>query len=729
MILRSVVLIFLLFFASPEARRARCVGTFSVGKRSAPASMDIYSSRLSPERINRHTVVRATLRVGPSFDQQAAINCGGRILRQQGSIVFISCGSEAVEKIAALPGVESCSVSRRPRPLMDSVRIQCRINEVHGTVPDALHSPYTGKGVIAGILDTDFDTRHPAFLDSGGQTRFLAIWDQHDSTGAKLNRFGYGTIKFRGALLADTAFGLGEGSHGTHTSSTMAGSDRASGYYGAAVDAMIIGVRYGGEAEIVDGLSWICAVADSLKLPCVINMSIGIARGPHDGTSLVDRTIDSLSGPGRIIVGAAGNDGIFYGHILCSLAPQASKSTWAQHSVDSSSGKVFSNGGGDFWGEQGKNFSGRFLLMDVRTLAYRESGDSFTTSRTRLYSEDTIFWNDSLSGRIDTFFMQYGVERSNAYNRKTHMVVYTAATNPHLMFGIRITNPSATSATVIHGWNVAKRSFVSAGLPGFDGGDSLYTVNEIGGTAKRNITVGGYTGRRVVPLWDGNVFTHECSVGEIFISSGVGPTVDGRIKPDITAPAWSVVAAVSRNAARDRTEVALWPDTSTTVSRYGADTGTSMAAPIVSGIVALMLQADPTLTPEEIKTLFYETATKDVFTGALTERSNKWGAGKVNAFGAMTRLLGISVTKNRETAGKSIPAIRATRTGILLPPAISPYVTFALIDLHGRAVFVRRNPPAARIALPSTLPSGAYIAQISDVNRKIRVQSRLTIMH
>ncbi|MBN1307711.1 MAG: S8 family serine peptidase [Chitinispirillaceae bacterium] len=729
MILRRFALILLLFFASSNARQARCIGTFALGKRCAPASMDIYSSRLSPERIDRRTVVRVTVRVGPSFDQQAVIDCGGRILRRQGSMLFISCGSGAVEKIAALPGVESCSVSRKPQPLMDSVRIQCRINEVHGTVPpNALPGPYTGKGVLAGILDTDFDTRHPAFIDSNGHTRFIAIWDQHDSTGAKLNRFGYGAIKFRNELLVDTAFGLAEGSHGTHTSSTVAGSDWASGYYGAAVDATIIGVRYGGEAEIADGLKWICEVADSLNLPCVVNMSIGIARGPHDGTSSIDRMIDSLSGPGRIIVGAAGNDGASYSHILCSLAPQASKSTWAQFSVDSSSGTVFCNGGADFWGEQGKNFTGSFLLMDMRTFAYRESNDSFTTSRTRLYDEDTILWNDSLSGRVDTFFMQYGVERSNEYNEKTHMVVFAASTNPHLTFGITVTNPSSASATVIHGWNVTKRSFISAGLQGFEGGDSLYTINEIGGTAKRNITVGGYTGRSAVPLWDGNIFNHDCTLGDIFISSGVGPTVDGRIKPDITAPAWSVVAAISRNASRDRTEVARWPDTSNTFSRYGAETGTSMSAPIVSGIVALLLQADPTLTPEAIKTLFYETAIKDSHTGALTERSNKWGAGKVNAFGAVARLLDISVTKSRETAGENTPPIRTTRGGIVLPPAIPPSATFELIDLRGRIVFMRQNLTAARITIPSTLTPGAYIVYISDANRKVCARLHMIIM-
>ncbi len=714
-----ILSISIVFFVFPSrAHQARCTGTFAIGSRTEPASMEIYSGSLSPERRLSNIKVRVRLSVAPSFSYQSVIDLGGTIIGKQGRTFFIACPSHLVEKIAGLPGVEYCSVSRMPRPLMDSVRSQCRIDGVHGKTALSLPVAYTGKGVLAGIIDTDFDTRHPAFLDPNGQTRFIAIWDQYDSSGAKKNRFGYGTIKFRNELLIDTLFGLGEGSHGTHTSSTMAGSDRSTPYYGCAPDAMLIAVRYAGESEIADGLKWIFSIADSLKLPCVINMSIGLAQGPHDGTSLVDRTIDSLSKEGRIIVGAAGNDGAVYSHILFSLGPNSSKGTFVQPVVDSTEGRIIAYSGADFWGEAGKNFSGNFQLLDLRTMEYRQSSNGFNTSRTRLYAPDTILWTDSGSVCTDTFFMQYGVERSNSNNRKPHMIVYTRSTSPHLLLGITITNSSFSANTVIHGWNISKKSFTDAGLDGFERGDSLYSVNEIGGTAKRIITVGGYTGRRLVPLWDNTIFTHECTEGEAFLSSSLGPTVDGRVKPDITAPAWSVIAALNRNAAHDRPEVAIWPDTSNTFSRYGAETGTSMSSPIVAGIVALMLQADPKLTPEKAKTLLAETAIKDKYTGELTEPSNKWGAGKVNAMGAMERILGITAD-NKVQAGKNrFCTIRIRGNTILLTQRIFNNYTFELITLNGRKILTKEALEGDIICLPSTIRAGAYVLRISEVNGK-----------
>ncbi|HOH83789.1 MAG TPA: S8/S53 family peptidase, partial [Bacteroidales bacterium] len=132
--------------------------------------------------------------------------------------------------------------------------------------------------------------------------------------------------------------------------------------------------------------------------------------------------------------------------------------------------------------------------------------------------------------------------------------------------------------------------------------------------------------------------------GTIANFSSYGPTYDGRLKPDISAPGVGVVSSVS-----SFTNQAL--STPSASINFGGRTydfvpfsGTSMSAPMVTGIVALMLQANPTLTPQQIKEIIIETAREDNRTGNIPDTgSYVWGWGKVHAWRAIkTAYAGIS---------------------------------------------------------------------------------------
>lgn len=101
-------------------------------------------------------------------------------------------------------------------------------------------------------------------------------------------------------------------------------------------------------------------------------------------------------------------------------------------------------------------------------------------------------------------------------------------------------------------------------------------------------------------------------------SSSRGPTEDGRVKPDIAAPGSSIMAADAESK-----------------DGYVPKTGTSMAAPFTAGVVALMTDADPTLTPDEVREILFATADDWGVPGPDVE----YGNGRLNALAAVQTVL------------------------------------------------------------------------------------------
>ncbi len=113
--------------------------------------------------------------------------------------------------------------------------------------------------------------------------------------------------------------------------------------------------------------------------------------------------------------------------------------------------------------------------------------------------------------------------------------------------------------------------------------------------------------------------------------SSAGPTYDGFVKPEIVAPGAHVLGLVSSNSLLAQ----LYPQFSRSNDFFSLS-GTSMSAAVTSGVVALMLEADPTLTPDDVKCRLIDSAR-----AALDADGNpafsvfQQGAGVINAFDAV----------------------------------------------------------------------------------------------
>ncbi|HRF82342.1 MAG TPA: S8 family serine peptidase, partial [Flavobacteriales bacterium] len=127
--------------------------------------------------------------------------------------------------------------------------------------------------------------------------------------------------------------------------------------------------------------------------------------------------------------------------------------------------------------------------------------------------------------------------------------------------------------------------------------------------------------------------------GAIAPFSSIGPTLDERVKPDIAAPGVNIGSAMSSYTDEDFTTILNVPFQGRSFP-FARLSGTSMSSPAVAGIVALVLEADPTSTPLEVKDAIMRTARQDSHTGVIpVGGSNMWGAGKVNAYQAVREVL------------------------------------------------------------------------------------------
>jgi serine protease AprX len=117
--------------------------------------------------------------------------------------------------------------------------------------------------------------------------------------------------------------------------------------------------------------------------------------------------------------------------------------------------------------------------------------------------------------------------------------------------------------------------------------------------------------------------------------SSAGPTYEGFVKPELVAPGGHIAGVMDKQTLIRET-YALYNDVDMTEHNYFELSGSSQSTAVTSGIVALMLQANPNLSPDDIKCRLIETAkAATTETGALAFSVFQQGAGLVDAMAAI----------------------------------------------------------------------------------------------
>ncbi len=221
------------------------------------------------------------------------------------------------------------------------------------------------------------------------------------------------------------------------------------------------------------------------------------------------------------------------------------------------------------------------------------------------------------------------------------------------------------------------------------------TVN-VPGNVPYVITVGALTD---------NYTPYDGSDDRLASFSGSGPTYEGFVKPEVVAPGGHIAASMSSSSYLANID----PDSMKLGQQMFTMSGTSQAAAVTSGVVALMLQKNPALTPDEVKCRLIATARPAVKSNnTLAYSVFQQGAGLINAYDA-TR----STTKNCANTGLDIDADIAGTTHFGGPRTRARMGSY-LRDGHGWLHLVRSAGCGwlclvARLSLGRGLQAGARV--------------------
>jgi hypothetical protein len=563
---------------------------------------------------------------------------------------------DRINEVAAIPGVKRIEVATMMQPATDIARRTTFAADVlsysDAAVAAGLPGMYDGNGVIVGVVDRGIDYDHIAFQDKDGNTRIKRAYVYNGSSA--IYYYGEGPLPKDNVTNTD---------HGSHTSAIAGGSsvivddtlvtvtdDHANATYGGmapGAELFLCGLNGMTDARVANAFKRICNYADSVGKPVVLSNSYGDYVYNRDGGGSLGQIVSQLFGeqyPNRICVFATGNN--------------------AGHSGGAPGG-VYVSGPASAEAPLGTIVCSTQEAYDAGWLYYRQEyiADAFTRARDAEGIGVIIHVLNNETGEV---VASYNYESSGgnrtlqlpdyftAHNDRTptvaiyfdyrtgkgckQVILYTqyGLKSPIYTLGVEV-YPIGGSSDIIDMWSCGNYTYfdnhlTTEGHTWTVGSDDMSVMPNA--CYPEVISAGSYVTR---PTSESN------SAGDIsryscYAVEGMGPL--GAIHPWISAPGEEIISAFNHYVNRTSGGEDIVVHNSNYM--YGLMSGTSMAAPMVAGIVALWMQAatdcGKQLTLSEVKQIMQETAIKDewVMNGP---NATHFGNGKIDALAGVKYIL------------------------------------------------------------------------------------------
>ena len=578
---------------------------------------------------------------------------GIRIGTQVGRVVTLHVPLHRLQALSEHPAIEQLNANRHHRVTCLNTRTECGAETLHNeawALAEGIGSSYTGKGVLIGMVDTGIEYNHLNFRNSEtGETRLLGAVLYRPEEGAVDSIAEY---YIESAQIDTLTTDNINNAHGTHTSGIAGGGYLGLEMQGMApeADLMLCGTSVLEDDRIIDALQRTFARADELGEPCVVNLSIGNPVDWKDGRSALclacEALTDNGNAPGRAIVFSAGNDG-------------------------------------------NKNFTIDYQFTD--TLPVYTLLEPAIVSGKSCYVNPNIdaYCSDSLPVKLDfvlfdtlthTFgempFEQHLLDTLEAgHDNRRHLCIDADTCYmqdfPNKLIAARMKGSEGSQITLYY----INNSSVSYSMLDNRLGDRWlcgspsHSISDLCCT-DAVISVGAYSavdsltnvfGRTVYP-WSPR--------GEVCSFSSYGPSCDGAPKPDVIAPGASVVSSfssfwedkiiyyyTSQRYLDSPMMYVLTPEGESQTYYWIHSVGTSQSSPVVAGIIALWMEACPTLTVNEIRSILQKTSRLDDFCLLAPGGPIQSGFGKVDAVAGMKEVLSMSGIETIRQDSSTTPLI------------------------------------------------------------------------
>lgn len=593
-----------------------------------------------------------------------------------------------IRALAELPQVHSVSLPADDALVLNKSVPEIRANEAWGVgIGIANTARGRGESVVVGVIDSGVDVFHGAFRHSNGSSRILSLWDQtfdydaagnpvdgnavvltgdkvpRDETGAALTRasarapirfnaaFKYGaefnTAQINAALNAHPD-GRGlpvslrdepkrEGGdvvfHGTHVAGIAAGNgaqnDRCTSpftYVGVAPQADLIvvktGIGTGGIQNQIDAATYIFAAAAQVAgRACVINISLGGHSGPHNGFDDKAQAFDMLTtapfAAGRAIVVAASNERSDDIHAAFTIPQGTTQTVRVNVTDDADRLRLFAS--------YNRAATLTCIVRAPRSGAVQQTAAQAVNAANAELNLGahgiTVRRFDPVAGDPDSHF-RVNIRKPAGGNVATGIWEIDLAAGAGTDANVHVWIAAGAAAIVPFPGGAASAQDAGRAAASRRPEDWIRATLSTNAASRRVISVAAYNAEETnTPL---AIFSSQGPAPND-LNQGLYNAASVIAKPDIAAPGVAIDAP--RAEARK-----CCLECQCCVDRYVTEQGTSMAAPHITGVVALMFAQDPTLTTDRVKEILRNTARNPpALPPGWPPREQLWGAGKVDA--------------------------------------------------------------------------------------------------
>lgn len=664
--------------------------------------------------------------------------------------VLVRLTPAQMQEVAALDGVKQISLGYEAEPLLNVARPTAGVDAIHNGTDGLNGQSFTGKGVITGLMDTGIDINHVNFLNSDNKPRTKALWTIQSASGVITS---YTTESDIQNFETDNQ----DQSHATHVLGIMAGSFNGKPvnregkvayinengtvatkstipvpYYGVAKDAepaVCIGTLENNNIQLA--VKQISEYAKSQGKPAVMNLSLGNNRGPHDGTDASSKKLAEY-GKDMLICISAGNEGQYN----ISLRKEFTASDNSVKTFISKSAKA--SGYVDIWGDNSSVLTVTFVAYEKSTgktiYSYKLdrnlagasiyiTGDAYSAPG---YIHDSTF-NSTFGSRGVLQISSNLNAENNRYN--IYASLNLQGNSDNILPGFIIEGRAGNGINAFAGSN-GSLQFMSNGVSGYVNGTNKNSINGMG-CGDNVLIVGSYNNMVNAPTLGGIMEYRGMEQGDISVFSSFGTTFQGRQLPDVVGPGLGMTSSYSKyyvQAHASDNSMTAWiksPVTRNAKDYWGVMDGTSMSSPFVAGVLALWLEADPTLTMDRVKEIIKKTADHDEFTAKQPER---WGMGKINALAGLKEILGtgaVNSVKADDAEGNLIVEALGGKHYSVFVGGTDGF-TANLYNLQGGLALSASTADNSTEIDASSLSEGIYLLEVQGKNlhtsRKIMVK-------